>query len=94
MSRNVDLPSLGVLDLPQHRLLLAVTGRLLDADAGRCLYDGALLDEMLHQLDLAVRDPARLVDKYCVHTVNERMRRFMDHFEKVRYRLLQNAQKK
>ncbi|KAK3909399.1 F-box DNA helicase 1, partial [Frankliniella fusca] len=67
----------------QHRLLLAVTGRLLDADAGRCLYDGALLDEMLQQLDLAVRNPALLVDQHCVHRVNERMRKFMDHFEKV-----------
>ncbi|XP_052130628.1 uncharacterized protein LOC113217758 [Frankliniella occidentalis] len=38
---------------------------------------------MLHQLNLAVTDPARLVGQHCVHGVNERMRRFMDHFEKV-----------
>lgn len=71
----------------QHRLLLAVTGRALEPAAGRCMFAGALLDELERLLRTAVQDPPQVarhsMSPFFRDHLIERLRRFMDHFEKV-----------
>lgn len=71
----------------KHRLIQAATGSVLDAGAGRCVFDGGLLDYMERLADYAGRVMAGQLIFYNFpqnKDFDDDVRKFLDHFEKVK----------